>query len=73
MTSGSEWNPKTVKLGKVYTNNNIDEFHSQQHTFGYHTIETRDDFYLDNGTDKALIHSKNPSLVKMGAKLKRNI
>ena len=32
VTYGSEWNPNTVRLGKVSTDNNINAFHSQQHT-----------------------------------------
>ena len=42
VTSGSEWNPNTVKLGKLSTYNDRNAFHSQQHTFGYHAIETGD-------------------------------
>ena len=38
VTSGSEWNPNTVKLGKVSMDENDDEFDLQRHAFGYHTI-----------------------------------
>ena len=73
MTSGSEWNPNTVKIGKVSTYNESNSFHSQQHTFGYYTMDTGDYSYLDNGTDEAVLHSINPALVKMGDKLKSYI
>ena len=39
-TYGSECNLNTVRLGKVSTYNNSNAFHSRQHTFGYHTMET---------------------------------
>ena len=71
--SGSEWNPNTLKLGKLSINNDSDTFHSQQHTFGYHTTDTGGYLYLDNGTDEAVLHSINLALVDMGAKLRRKI
>ena len=37
VTSGSEWNTNTVKLGKVSMDKNDDVFELQQHVFGYHT------------------------------------
>ena len=37
VTSGSEWNTNTVKLGKVSMDKNDDAFELQQHVFGYHT------------------------------------
>ena len=40
VTSGSEWNPNTVKLGKVSMDKNYDAFELQRHVFGYHTIKT---------------------------------
>ena len=38
VTSGSEWNTNTVKLGKVSMDKNDDAFELQLHLFGYHTI-----------------------------------
>ena len=38
VTSGSEWNPNTVKLDKVSMDKNDDAFKLQQYFFGYHTI-----------------------------------
>ena len=38
VTSGSERNPNTVKLGKVSMDKNDDAFELQLHLFGYHTI-----------------------------------
>ena len=73
VTSGSECNPNTVKLCKVYTRNNSDEFHSQQCTFGYPTMERSDYLYLDNGIDEDVPHSTQLALVKMVTKLKCNI
>ena len=40
VTSGSEWNPNTVKLGKVSMDKNDDAFELQRHVFVYHTIQT---------------------------------
>ena len=40
VTSGLEWNPNTVKLGKVSMDKNDDSFELQQHVFGYHNIQT---------------------------------
>ena len=37
MTSGSEWNPNTVKLGKVSMDKNDDTFELQRHVFGFHS------------------------------------
>ena len=51
MTSGSEWNPNTVKLGKVSMDKNDDAFELQQHIFGYHTTQTGKLSYSDNSTD----------------------
>ena len=72
VTSGSQWNPNTVKPGKLYTDNDSDD-HYQQHTVSYHTTETGKYSYLDNDTEKAIPHSIKPALVDIGAKLKRNI
>ena len=72
MTSGSKWNQNEVKTGKVSTNNYIDAFHSQQHTFSYHNTEMGDYLYSDNGTEKAILHSINLVLFNMAVKLKRN-
>ena len=73
MTSGSEWNANTVILGKVSTNNDIDAFHSKQHTFVYHNMETGYYSYSNIGTDEAVVHSINLVLFNMAVKLKRNI
>ena len=40
VTSGSEWNPNTVKLGKVSMDKNDDAFELKICVFGYHTIQT---------------------------------
>ena len=56
---GSEWNPNTFKISKVSTNNNRNTFHSQQHTFGYPTMDKGDYLYSDNGMDKTVVHSMN--------------
>ena len=73
VTPGSEWNTNTVRLGKVSIDKNYDAFELQQHVFGYHTIHTEKCSYSENITDEAVLHSINPALVEMGAKLKRNI
>ena len=73
VTSRPEWNPKIVKLGRVSIDNDSNAFNTQEHTFGYHTMDTGDYLYLANGTYEALLRSINMALVKMGAKLKQNI
>ena len=73
VTSGSEWNPHTVKLGKVSMDKNDDTFELQQHFFGYRTIQTVKFSYSDNSTNEYLLHSINPALVELGTKLKRKI
>ena len=73
MISGTKWNPNTVKLYKVCTDNDSNAFHPKQHTFGYHNMETGIYSYLDHGTEDTVLHSINPALVKMGAKLNRKI
>ena len=73
VTSGSEWNPNTVKLGKVSMDKNDDAFEFQRHVFGYLTIQTVKCSYSDNSNDEAVLHSINPELVELGAKLKRKI
>ena len=67
VTYGSKWNQNTVKLGKVFKDNNSNTFHSQQHTFGYQNVETGYYSCLDNGTEEAVLHSVNLELVNMGA------
>ena len=56
----SESNTKTVKLGKVSTDNDINEFHSQQHTFVSPTMETGEYSYSVNVMDEAVPHLINP-------------
>ena len=48
VTSGSEWNPHTVKLGKDSMDKNDDTFELQLHVFGYHTTHTGKCSYSDN-------------------------
>ena len=71
--SVSEWNPSTVKLGKVSMYKNDDEFEIQRHVFGYHTKQTGKCSYSDNSTDEGVLHSINPVLVELVDKLKQNI
>ena len=73
VTSGSEWNTNTVKLGKVSMNKNYDSFELQLHVFGYHTIQRIKCSCLENITDKAVRHSINPALVELGSNLKQKI
>ena len=73
VTSGSEWNPNTMILGKVSMDKNDDALELQQHFFGYHTIQTVKCSYSENSNDEAVLHSINPVLVELGAKLKRKI
>ena len=63
VTSGSEWNPNTVKLGKASMDKNDDAFKLQRHVFGYHTTHTEKCLYSDNSTDEAVLHSINTALV----------
>ena len=51
VTSGSEWNTNTVKLGKVSMDKNDDAFELQQHVFGCHTTQTGKFSYSDNSPD----------------------
>ena len=62
-TSCSEWNPNTVKLGKVLMEKNDDAFELQKHVFGYHTTQTRKCSYLYNSTNEPVLHSINLALV----------
>ena len=55
VTSGSEWNQNTVKLGKLSMDKNDGEFELKRHVFGYHTTQTGKCSYSDNSTDKAII------------------
>ena len=73
VTSGSEWNTNTVKLGKVSMDKNDDAFEIQQHVSSYHTTQTEKCSYSYNITDEAVLHFINPVLVELGAKLKRKI
>ena len=73
VTSGSEWNPNTMKLGKVSMDQNDDTFELQRHVFGYHTTQTEKCAYSDNSTDGAVLHYIKPALFELGAKLKRKI
>ena len=63
VASGSEWNPNTVKLGKVSMYKNDDAFELQQHVFGYHTTQTGRFSYSYNSTYEAVLHSINPFFV----------
>ena len=40
VTTGSELNLNTVKLGKIPMDKNYDAFELQRHVFGYNTIQT---------------------------------
>ena len=73
VTPVSEWNLNNVKLGKVLMDKNDDAFELQQIFFGYHNIQTGKCSYSENSTNEAVLHSINPALVELGAKLKRNI
>ena len=73
MTSGSEWNPNTVKLGKVSMDKDDGTFELQRHVFGYHAIQIGKFSYTGNSTDDAVLHSINPELVELGDKLKWEI
>ena len=73
VTYCSEWNPNTVKIGKVYIYHDINTFYLQQHIFVYHTMDTGEDSYLDNGMEEAILNPINPALVKIDAKLKSSI
>ena len=59
VTSGSEWNPNTVKLGKVSMDKNYDAFELQRHFFGYQNIQKVKCSYSDNSNDEEVFHSIN--------------
>ena len=63
--SGSEWNPNTVKLGKVSMDKNDDAFELQQNVFGYHTTQTGKCSYSDNSTDEAVLNYINLVLFEL--------
>ena len=63
MTSGSEWNPNTVKLGKVSMDKNDVSFELKRYVFVYHTAQTGKFPYSENSTDRAVLHSINTGLV----------